>query len=346
MENSIITVQEGIAVDQVRVVRLESDHLSVDVSPETGGRITRLVHKGIGRDFLWRNPRATLERVEPGTAYDPHFTGGLDDILPCDAPEIIEGLPGPDHGEWWRLPLTYRIEGGALTLHGRLPIWGLDVQKRVTLRTDSAWVDLDYRIENLTGERRTFLWKLHAAAVIDTGDQIVCPAQTASVADPQWSRWGAVAPFAWPNIAGQRADRVPAPDGTTDFLYLSELRAGRVGLRRPTNGCELAIAFDPAVFPYVCLFASYGGFDGHVTAILEPCTAMPLSVVEATRLGQCSVLAPGSSIATRVSLYAGPLLSSQIWARADRAQRPGSGTARRRAAPPGAPPPGSRTTPR
>jgi hypothetical protein len=63
------------------------------------------------------------------------------------------------------------------------------------------------------------------------------------------------------------------------------------------------------VFPYVCTFASYGGFDGHVTAILEPCTAMPLSVVAAARLGQCSTLDAGQRLQTRVSLYAGPLLS-------------------------------------
>jgi hypothetical protein len=302
-------ITPDIAVDQVRVVRLENDHLSVEVSPETGGRITRLAHKALGRDFLWRNERVSLARVEPGVPYDPNFYGGIDDIIPGDLPEVIDGLSSPDHGELWSLPLEGRIEGGAFIVSGRLPIWGLHLSKRVVLRADGPWVDLDYTIDNRSGARRSFLWKLHAALAIDPGDRIVCPAQSAVAADPAWSRWGIVEPFAWPDIAGSRADIVPPRDGTTDFLFLYGLRAGQVGLRRPTAGCELRLDFDTAVFPYVCTFASYGGFDGHVTAILEPCTAMPLSVVEAARLGQCSTLDAGQRLQTRVSLYAGPLLS-------------------------------------
>lgn len=305
-------ITSGIPVDQVRVVRLENDHLVVEVSPETGGRITRLTHKGLGRDFLWRNSRVPLAPVEPGVSYDPNFTGGIDDVIPGDPPEIIDGLASPDHGELWSLALDSQVEGGALVLKGQLPVWGLDVRKCVTLRADSPWVDLDYSFENRSGARRVFLWKLHAAVTVGPSDTIVCPARTAAVADPAWSRWGAVAPFDWPIVAGGRADLVPPPDGTTDFLFLYGLRAGCVGLQADASqrtAGELRIDFDLSVFPYVCCFASYGGFDGHYTVILEPCTAMPLSVVEAARLGQCSTLEAGEHLDTRVSIYAGPLLT-------------------------------------
>jgi hypothetical protein len=67
----------------------------------------------------------------------------------------------------------------------------------------------------------------------------------------------------------------------------------------------LTLSFDRQVFPYVCYFASYGGLDGHYTAVLEPCTAMPVPVNEAARLNQCSVLEPGRRVETRVSIYAG-----------------------------------------
>ena len=218
--------------------------------------------------------------------------------------------PAPDHGELWTLPLAARPEAGALYLEGRLPRWGLHYRKRVSLRPGTSWLDMDYELENVSGARRVFLWKLHAALAIAPGDELVCPADTAVAADPQWSRWGTSAPFAWPVVAGQRADRIPPADGTTDFLFLYNLRAGRVGLRRPSVGAEVTLAFDPQVFPYVCVFASYGGFDGHYTAVLEPCTAMPLSVNEAKRLGQCSVLEAGARLTTRVSIYAG-LLTDQ-----------------------------------
>jgi hypothetical protein len=60
----------------------------------------------------------------------------------------------------------------------------------------------------------------------------------------------------------------------------------------------------------MCYFASYGGFDGHYTAVLEPSTAMPVSVNEAMALNQCSFLEAGNFLATRISIYAGPLRSS------------------------------------
>ena len=298
-------IQAGITVDQAQVVRLENERLRVEVSPQTGGRLTSLVNHALGQEFLWRNPRVPLAPAPAGAPYDPNFYGGIDEVLPGDLPEVIDGLACPDHGEVWNLPLTWQIDGEALALRGRLPTWGLDFRKRVSLRPGADRVDLDYQIDNVSGQRRAFLWKLHAAAVIGPGDVLDCPAESAAAADPEWSRWGTAAPFGWPLVAGQRADVVPPPDGTTDFLFLYGLREGRAALQRPAAGCELRLEFDRSVFPYVCVFASYGGFDGHYTLILEPATAMPLSVNEAARLGQCTVLEAGGRVNTRVSVYAG-----------------------------------------
>ena len=63
--------------------------------------------------------------------------------------------------------------------------------------------------------------------------------------------------------------------------------------------------FDPKIFPFAWMFASYGGFLGHYTVILEPCTTMPMSVNEAALNKQCSILQPGETLTTRVSIRAG-----------------------------------------
>jgi hypothetical protein len=91
-----------------------------------------------------------------------------------------------------------------------------------------------------------------------------------------------------------------------DFFYLYQLTAGRAAWRRPARGLTFAYEFDTSIFPFVWLFASYGGFDSHYTAILEPCTAMPISVSEAAAKCQCSVLGPGQTLRTNVTIYAGP----------------------------------------
>jgi hypothetical protein len=72
------------------------------------------------------------------------------------------------------------------------------------------------------------------------------------------------------------------------------------------NGKDLfSYQYDQQVFPYQWWFASYGGFLGHYTAILEPCTNMPLSVNDALAKQQSASLLPGATLHTSVKIFAG-----------------------------------------
>jgi len=298
---------EGLSMDGVSIIRMESDHLQIDVAPSVGGKIVNLTEKGSGHQFLWHNPHLKFQKLDPYTEYDSNFYGAIDELIPNDIPESINGVDSPDHGELWTAPLAFSIEGDTLILSGHLPLCGLQYQRCLNLRKDEPALDVGYRIHNTTGERREFLWKLHAALSIDAGDRIMCPARTARVVDAEWSRWSTTEPFAWPQIEGQRADLVPPKDGTMDFLFIYDLEEGRMAWCRDSQNLTFEYRFDTEIFPYAWYFASFGGFDGHYMAILEPCTTMPLSVNEAAQLGQCSVLESGESIETTVTVYAGPI---------------------------------------
>ncbi|MBN2578310.1 MAG: hypothetical protein JXB10_04900 [Pirellulales bacterium] len=295
-----------VQVDGQQVVRLRSKHLDVDVAPEVGGKIVGIRHVSSGYDFLWRNPRLRLEPQPPGSEYDPYFFGGIDELIPNDVPETVDGAACPDHGELWTSRLECHRDGESLLLTGVLPVCGLQYRRRITLRADSPHLDLHYRITNTTDSERHFLWKLHAALAVAEGDVIDCPARRAQVVDLAYSRFSSAEPFSWPTVEGRRADVVPADEGTVDFFYLFDLPAGRIAWKRPSRNLKFEYAFDTAVFPYAWLFASYGGFDGHYTVILEPCTTMPIRVGDAIGKGTCSRLLPRQSLETHVSIYAGP----------------------------------------
>jgi hypothetical protein len=293
------------SIDGIPIVRLESDWLRVDVAPAIGGRVISLVEKASGYDFLWRNQNLHLQTLPAGSEYDPNFYGGIDELLPNDIPEHINGVDCPDHGELWTTPLIWRQEGNRLVLEGRLARCGLSYQREMSLRPDTSCIDFKYRISNNARERRDFLWKLHAALLVQPGDLIECPARKAQVVDLAWSRYKTLAPFEWPNLEGSPVNVVPAADGTMDFFYLFDLSGGEIAWRRPTQGLKFAYTFDSKVFPYAWIFASYGGFNGHYTVILEPCTTMPISVNDAALKQQCSRLAPGQTLETSVTIYAG-----------------------------------------
>jgi hypothetical protein len=299
-------IRQNLRVNGIPIVRLESTLLQADVAPGVGGRVISLIDKSSGYDFLWRNTSLPLELKARGSEYDPHFYGGIDELLPNDVAEPINGIDCPDHGELWTTALQSEVSGDRLTLHGRLSQFGLAYQREMRLRPESPWLDFKYRISNTTNQTRHFLWKLHAALAVQPDDVIECPARQAQIVDPAWSRFKAVAPFKWPNVDGQTANVVPPRNETMDFFYLFDLTAGEMAWHRPSAGLKFEYRFDTNVFPYAWLFASYGGFLGHYTIILEPCTAMPMSVNEAAGKKQCSRLQPGEVLETAVSLYAGP----------------------------------------
>lgn len=267
------------------------------IIPGIGGRVVSLVHCPQNREVLWQNPRLSLAPCPPGSEYDPNFYGGIDELIPCDIPETIDGIFCPDHGELWTLPLEHEIHGDSLTLAGRLPHFGLDYRR--SIRLDGNCMVCDYHIANSTVSERHFMWKLHAALAVSPGDRIDCPAATARVADPQWSRRQSAAPFAWPNAGGLDQSRVPAPDGSTEFLFLYDLAEGYMALQA-ADGTRIECRFDLAVFPCCWYFASHGAMGGIYTAVLEPCTTMPLSVNDAWKDGFCSRLQPREPVETTV----------------------------------------------
>jgi hypothetical protein len=299
------TLSQDLQLDGVPIARLESQFLRLDVAPSVGGRMVSLVDKRTGHEFLWRNRSLKLELLPTGSEYDPNFYGGIDELLPNDPAEKIAGIDCPDHGELWTTSLSSRIEGQTLSLRGKLPWFGLEYERKMSLRKDEPIVELWYRITNRTEAAREFLWKLHAALAVRAGDIIDCPARQAQVVDPAWSRFKSTAPFVWPRIEGKDASVIPPLDGTMDFFYLFNLERGEMSWRRPESGLRFTYQFDKNIFPYAWLFASYGGFNGHYTIILEPCTAMPMSVIESAQKNQCSRLDPGEQIETTVKIFAG-----------------------------------------
>lgn len=294
---------EELTVDGLTVLRLQNAHAQVDVVPEVGGRIISLIHKCTGHEFLWRNKSLPLRRAMPGSVYDPEFYGGIDEQFPCDLPETADGIDYPDHGELWTQGLDAAWEQETLVLSGHLPLSGFRYERRMVLQKDAPVLRVSYRLTNESGCGRLFLWKLHAALDVSPGDRILCPATAARPLDMAWSRCRDNASFAWPECDGTNMSVVPPADGTTEFLALTELTRGQIGLWRRGSGLRLRIEFDTRTFPCCWLFASYGGLFGHYTVVLEPSTTDKLSLSQAELSDQVARLEAGEAIETTVTYH-------------------------------------------
>jgi len=294
------TVTRGI-----EILTLETDHLTCSIIPALGGKIWSLYNKHLGKEFLWTNPNLPMQLQEPGVDYDANFLGAIDELIPNDMIESVDSIDYPDHGELWTTDLEYSHADNRITVSGLLALSGLHYTKTIFADPNSPAVYMDYAIKNTTNEPRHFLWKLHAALRIEAGDQLLTNAKYGQVVDPAYSRFKDTAPFKWPVIEGTNASIVPPKGDAIDFFYLYDIPDGEMQLLSNGGKHVFNYQYDPKVFPYQWYFASYGGFFDHYTAVLEPCTNMPMSIHEAKEKGQCAVLAPGETLSTTVRIYAG-----------------------------------------
>lgn len=284
---------------------IESECLQLDVFPALGGKLTSIFNKRLGKEFLWNNKDLPLQMCNVNDDYDSNFWGGIDELIPNDIIENIDGVDCPDHGELWTTALDCSVTENALKVSGELPKSKLFYSKRIELDPKHPLIRLHYEIENRSGQVKNFLWKLHAALSISEGDKLLSGASKARIVYPDSSRFSYSRDFEWPFIEKVDASLVPPQNNTMDFFYLWDSPKGEMTMILDEGRSRFTYMYDQNIFPFQWYFASFGKFRNHYTAILEPASAMPVSVNEAKALGQCSQLAPNEKIKTTVTIYAG-----------------------------------------
>ena len=300
-----------------RALVVENRHLRLVILPELGGKLWSLVYKPADREIFWHNPRMAPRPAPYGAAYDDWFCGGWDELFPNDAPTSFAGDVYPDHGEWWSMPFEWAIttcHADEITIHFRRAgvVTDTCVDRWITLRADSPTFTTRYRIHNAGPQALDFLWKLHPALAISPDARIDLPACTVRPEAAFNDRLDKQ-PFAWPMARGAQGEAVdmrvvPGKEAATcDFYYATDLAAGWCALTDSATGVGFGLAFDPAVFRSVWVFGAYGGWRGHYTTILEPCTGYPYQLEEAVAQRTASRLAPGATLETTVTavLYQG-----------------------------------------
>ncbi|MBS1600931.1 MAG: hypothetical protein JST75_22150 [Bacteroidetes bacterium] len=289
----------------IEILTIKNDQLSLSIAPELGGKIISIFNIPLQKEFLWINKNLSLKINQPGDDYDSNFLGGIDELIPNDIPETIDHISYPDHGELWTCVLNHKISNEKIHVYGHLPLSGLDYEKTIWTDESSPVIHISYKIKNTTQSQRNFLWKLHAALNVEAGDKIITNAKHGKVVDPQYSRFTDTNEFDWPMIEGINASIIPPNNNSMDFFYLYDISIAEMQLLSKDDKTLFSYSYDKKIFPYEWYFASYGGFLNHYTVILEPCSAMPISVSEAKQKKQCTILNAGEELTTSVKIFAG-----------------------------------------
>jgi galactose mutarotase-like enzyme len=289
---------------------LENRHLRVVVIPELGGKIWSIVSKRHDRELLWHNARMPMRHAHYGATYDDWFVGGWDEIFPNDYPVHVDGENYPDHGEVWSLPGKWKLlDENESAVSIEIEHQGIAVdtrfRKTLTLREHAAELHVRYEIVNGRSKPISAHWKLHPALPLKPGALLHLP-PSKIIVDPDFAEASAPATWAWPlapDVNGAIRDmrKLPDPDaGETWFFYATELSDGYCAVSYPQEGIGFGLQFDPSVLTSVWIFATFSGWRGFSTIILEPCTGYRARLEDAIAHGSVMTMQPGEELSTNV----------------------------------------------
>ena len=294
-----------------QAVILENELLKVVLLPGLGGKLWQLTHKPSGKELLWQHPRMAPRPVAFGASYDDHFFGGWDELFPNDVPETLGAEAMPDHGELWTLPWSFETRRTADEVEAQLwvetPVSNCRMEKTIRLRAGESKLRFAHRLTNLGRGELPYLWKLHAAVKADEHGRVDVGARSAYLEDfgpPRTGKTGVS--YSWPYASGEDGAVhdmrrcLPASSGVNEFQYLTELTGGWCAYTDTSSGVGIGLAFDTGVFRSCWLFATYGGWRGLQTVVLEPCTGTPISVNDGAAAGTHRTLAAGETLETEV----------------------------------------------
>lgn len=312
-----VRLETGWTLHGLECLRLENRHVAIDVLPQRGGNIFRLIDKAADRDVLWKNPRVGPHVAPFGGNFDDHWAGGWDEAFPGGAPSPNRhGETLPYMGEVWSSPATWRVladgpQACSIELAVQTPITPARFTRVLTLRHEEPVLHVAYRIEHVGTMAFDYAWGVHPALAITRHHRFDVPAARgeADANDVTGALLGRPGErYDWPLLGGEDLRVARAPDlGAAGLHYLTELRAGWVAATDTATRRGFGLVFDHARFPAVWLVLGYGGFRGFHQALLEPWTAYPTRLSDAVAAGRAAVLEPGEVVETEVAavLYDG-----------------------------------------
>lgn len=309
-----VRVDDNWTYHGLRLVRLENRHLAIEVLPERGANIFRLIDKRRDLDLLWKSPRVTPHVAAVHADFDDHWAGGWDDAFPGGrACRNRYGDLLPYMGEVWTARAGYRIETGddrvTLTTTVRTPVTPAELTRELTLSAGEPRFTLRYSLRNTGTLPFDYNWGVHPSLAVRPGMRFDIPATRGLVDEAGGDVLGHPGEeYQWPLLRGydlRQSDS--AGVGAFALHYLTGLTAGWVAATDVADRRGFGLCFDRELFPVVWFCLVYGGWRGYHQALIEPWTGYPSPLDEAVAAGRARLLGPGETQATEVTavLYDG-----------------------------------------
>lgn len=300
---------EKQSVTGPETVELENDFLKLTLLPSIGGKITQLVNRQTGTQFLYEGSPDHFPIPEYGDTFNEQFAYGFDECFPTVSPCTYEegtDIDLPDHGELWSQAWEYEADKRSIKLWTEGNRFEYLFTRHITLEDNT--VVIDYSMTNKGEFPFRYIWSSHPLLNVTAGDKLVIGDEVKEVmvnwtSDPKLGDLGEW--ISWPecSIDGQLVDLSQVQNPSLSFagkFFTQKLKKGKVGLFHTKSDEALMLSFDTSHIPYLGIWLCYGGWpDGQQskehTVALEPCSGRPDSLLEACRRGENSEVLPSET---------------------------------------------------
>ncbi|PRY25356.1 galactose mutarotase-like enzyme [Aliiruegeria haliotis] len=259
-------------------ISLSNDHIAISIAPEFGARVTELVDRRSGRNWLVGG--ACEGDTGEAAAYLGTEARGWDEcaptVAPCEDPDWGRRLR--DHGDLWGRPwkaerargnVTNRFEGPEFTFTRGL-------------RLDGPCLLCDYTITATTHARLPWMWSQHLLLATHPGERIVLDGVG------QWEDHGTVP---------ETMQVQDLTSGLAQKTYGTVQDQACIGIDGTDGGIRLR--WSAAQMPYCGVWLGFGGWPTPEAPLhqmaLEPTTAPADDLAVARASGTERWLEPGQT---------------------------------------------------
>ncbi|SMO50044.1 DUF5107 domain-containing protein [Gracilimonas mengyeensis] len=291
----------------IREVTFENKYIKLTVVPEMGGKITELLNKQSGTQFIRPGnvPLDDIDLPKYAEAFLPPYAYGFDECFPSIGADIYESNGTtrniPDHGELWTQAWRADIQPDKLVLDISGKAMKYNFRKEISLHKNQ--VEFKYRLQNTGDEAFDYLWSAHPLLSVEAGDEVLLPQKTRKVrihaATDERLEDGETAN--WPELIPGSSSFDVVKEKSSGFaskLFVENPQSGKAALYRKRFDESLLIEFDTESVPHLGLWLCYGGWpdDDNYTAdysiAFEPTTASTDVLSEARQLSQSVYIQP------------------------------------------------------
>ncbi len=319
--------------NDIRMVSIENKYLKAAFALDKGADLVELLYKPKDIDCMWHSFNELQNSLTQPTVstkagnFMDGYAGGWQDLFPTyGGPADFHGGEIGVHGEACIYPwecdiLTDTPECVSLKLFLRLRRSPFTMEKIVTLKENSAKLQINEKITNVGTTEQQFMWGQHPAfgwPFIDEHTRLhINGKPTVTVFQSQCVQQ---CPFEketigiWPLLPDKKGNMIDMSKAYAheDQLYMeyaiSQLEEGQYELINETSGLGLRMTWDLNRFPYLWVWGMYCGHNDYpwygraYTMAVEPWSSMPANFSVASENSTTLSLQANASMETEISV--------------------------------------------